>query len=128
MPRLLIEEPSGFAYVQALDAPRITLGRAETNDVVLADPRVSRAHAAITVDHAFVAIEDLSSMNGVFVNGRKVEHEVLASGDLLTLGNCRIRFVSQQQDYLQVEAEGVSSIPGLRMPASDTQTSKDTKK
>ena len=115
MPNLLIQGPSGPARLFVLAAASSTVGRAAINDVVLDDPRVSRFHAVINIDGPFVTIEDLESKNGVFVNSQRISIDVLTHGDVLTLGDCRIRFVAEEQEYSHVEAEGMPSIPGPRV-------------
>ena len=125
LPTLLIEHPSGFTELHTLRAPTTRVGRARGNDVMLDDARVSREHAVITMDGAFVLIEDLGSRNGVFVNGRKVTIDALASGDVVTIGDSTLRFTSQHTDYSHIEAEPLSSVPGLRFLPDDTR---DTEK
>jgi hypothetical protein len=55
-------------------APRLyaTIGRAADNDVVLDDPTVSNHHARLSWSGAALVIEDLSSINGTFVDGQPV--------------------------------------------------------
>src|SRR5262245_1046046 len=48
-------------------------GRSTSCEIVLDDPLVSRRHAMITVSTNEVVLEDLGSVNGVYVNGAKVE-------------------------------------------------------
>src|SRR3954452_16771268 len=63
------------------------IGR-EGCDVNLMDPEVSRRHAAIRDQAGSLAIEDLSSTNGTFVNGRRIDViTVLREGDTVRLGN-----------------------------------------
>lgn len=73
----------------------LRIGRETDNDICLQDITVHRYHAAIhrTEDAEFV-ITDLSSAdgNGVVVNGRAVAEARLASGDLIELGNARLKF------------------------------------
>ncbi len=69
-----------------------TIGRGDDNDVVLADPSVSRAHAEIETDAAGPLVRDLDSTNGTAVNGRRVRAERLHDGDELSFGNTRMRF------------------------------------
>ena len=73
----------------------LRIGRETDNDVCLEDKTVHRYHAAIhrTEDAEFV-ITDLSSANGngVVINGRAVAEARLASGDLIELGNARLKF------------------------------------
>lgn len=73
----------------------LRIGRETDNDICLQDMTVHRYHAAIhrTEDAEFV-ITDLSSTggNGVVVNGRAVAEARLASGDVIELGNARLRF------------------------------------
>jgi hypothetical protein len=75
----------------------LRIGRETDNDICLQDITVHRYHAAIhrTEDAEFV-ITDLSSAdgNGVVVNGRSVAEARLASGDVIELGNARLKFSS----------------------------------
>jgi DNA-binding response OmpR family regulator len=65
-----------------LDKPRTTIGRWEDNNIVVDDRWVSRYHARIRRENDHYVIEDLSSKNGTFVNGRRIsEPTVLADGD-----------------------------------------------
>jgi class 3 adenylate cyclase len=64
----------------------LTLGRGEA-DVVIDDMEISRRHALIRAGRDFFEIEDLDSLNGTWVNGRRI-HETarLSPGDLIKLG------------------------------------------
>ena len=123
LPTLAILLPSGLFEVHVLAAGRSTIGRAPSNQVVVHDRRVSRVHAAITVDHAFVTIEDLDSTNGVWLAGRKLAQEPLTDGDVLTLGDSTVHFAWENPNDVVIEAEPMPSVPGLRQPGHE---SKDT--
>ena len=71
---------------------RTRIGRGDENDVALADPSVSRAHAVVEVDGAEPIVRDLGSTNGTFVNGERVAVRTLCNGDELTFGNTRMQF------------------------------------
>src|SRR3954454_1010589 len=69
----------------------VSLGR-EGCDVVLHDPEVSRRHAALRESASGLAIEDLGSTNGTFVNEVRVTGVVaLNDGDKLRLGDTVLR-------------------------------------
>lgn len=78
----------------------LRIGREQDNDICLEDVTVHRYHAAIhrTEDAEFV-VTDLSSAsgNGVVVNGRSVGEARLANGDLIQLGNAKLRFMAGQR-------------------------------
>ena len=64
-----------------------TIGRAGC-DLDLNDPDVSRRHAVIREAGEGIALEDLGSTNGTWVNGRRIEGVVtLAAGDEIRFGN-----------------------------------------
>jgi len=56
-------------------------------DVVLSDASLSRLHAMVFSDGENVAILDLVSKNGTYVNGQEVESRMLKSGDVIELGD-----------------------------------------
>ncbi|WP_238613366.1 FHA domain-containing protein [Candidatus Oscillochloris fontis] len=59
------------------------------------DAGVSRRHAIITPDHGIYLLEDLSSANGTFINGRRVEPQTpspIQHGDELRFGTLILRF------------------------------------
>jgi DNA-binding CsgD family transcriptional regulator len=55
-----------------LEGERLTVGRTDNNDVVLADERVSRLHAAFERVAGEWLVRDLGSRNGTFVDGDRV--------------------------------------------------------
>lgn len=73
--------------------PEMGVGRGAENDVILADPSVSREHARITYTARQFALEDLSSGNGTFVNGKKIGRQPLRHGDEVLFGNVAFRFL-----------------------------------
>jgi pSer/pThr/pTyr-binding forkhead associated (FHA) protein len=69
-----------------------TVGRATDADVRVDDRRVSRAHARITVDETTITVEDLQTVNGTIVNGRKIEApEQLHDGDTIVFGSTHFK-------------------------------------
>lgn len=68
------------------------LGRNADNVFVLADTEASRHHARIVANDNGWAVEDLSSSNGTWVNGRRVAHACLHDGDRIRLGGTELVF------------------------------------
>ena len=66
---------------------QFAIGRSSDCQLSLDDPLVSRRHAVLVVRGGTVEVEDLSSRNGVLVNGVRVERPTrLVDGDVLTVG------------------------------------------
>ncbi len=81
----------------SLRAEHTTIGRAAECDVVLDEPRISRQHATITGDSQQYHVYDAGSLNGTFVNGRRVLANTatrLHPGDELRFADLRFRFLS----------------------------------
>jgi hypothetical protein len=89
--------PAAPDFKYSLARTLLRIGREQDNDICLEDVTVHRYHAAIrrTEDAEFI-VTDLSSAggNGVVVNGRSVAEARLANGDLIELGNARLRFMA----------------------------------
>jgi len=73
-----------------LDDEPITIGRGRENAIVLKCDRVSRIHARIENDPRGPRVDDLSSRNGIVVNGIKVPAAYLRPGDVLKIGSVQI--------------------------------------
>jgi len=67
-------------------AGRLVVGRDEACDAVLVGSEISRKHAEFRVDGSAVALRDLDSRNGVFVNGARVKDARLDHGDVVRCG------------------------------------------
>ncbi len=84
--------PSGEALAFRLlpGGPR-TVGRAVRADFIVDAPLVSRCHCRLDVNgDGRLRVEDLDSTNGTFVNDRRVDHAVLAPGDVLRVGRAQL--------------------------------------
>jgi predicted component of type VI protein secretion system len=71
----------------------MTIGRFETNAIVLDDVKVSRRHARVIHELGVTEIEDMESNNGVLLNGRSIDRRVIRPGDEIEIGQTRLRFV-----------------------------------
>jgi hypothetical protein len=69
------------------------IGRSLAADVRFDDPTVSRRHALVVRQADGVRVLDDRSLNGVFVNGERVEWSALRDGDELVVGRHRLHFV-----------------------------------
>ncbi|GAA4661916.1 ATP-binding cassette domain-containing protein [Gordonia humi] len=63
------------------------IGRTPDNDIVVSDVLASRHHARVTSTPQGLLLEDLGSVNGTFVNGRRVMAHRLSENDVVTIGN-----------------------------------------
>jgi pSer/pThr/pTyr-binding forkhead associated (FHA) protein len=70
----------------AVKVPVVNIGRAEFNDVVIADPSVSTTHAKLQRRDDVWILTDLGSTNGTFVEGERV------TGELAILAGSTVRF------------------------------------
>lgn len=70
------------------------IGRAQDNDIVLLDDRVSRHHGQVTLRLGMLVYTDLGSTNGSYVNGGAVSEIALGPGDVLQLGNSTVTIES----------------------------------
>jgi hypothetical protein len=72
------------------------IGRSLAADIRFDDPTVSRRHALIVRQPDGLRVLDDRSLNGVFVNGERVEWSTLADGDEVVIGRHHLHFVDVQ--------------------------------
>jgi hypothetical protein len=75
-----------------IDGGPVTFGRGEDNDIVIADPSVSRLHAELRQEADGYVIVDRGSSNGTWVNGAAITAHRLRSGDEIMIAGQRFRF------------------------------------
>jgi pSer/pThr/pTyr-binding forkhead associated (FHA) protein len=83
---------SGTEFV--LDRPSQVIGRTVENDIVINHKSISRHHAKVVREDNRYVIVDLESANGVRVGGSEQDRAELQSGDVIELGEIRLRFLS----------------------------------
>ena len=72
---------------------RTTIGRSPDCDIFLDDVTVSRKHAELLAENGRFTITDLGSLNGTYVNRRRIESSPLSDGDELQIGKYRLTFL-----------------------------------
>jgi pSer/pThr/pTyr-binding forkhead associated (FHA) protein len=90
----LCYEENGELRTVALTREWTRVGRSLVADVRFDDPTVSRRHALIVRQPDGVRVLDDRSLNGVFVNGSRVEGKVLNDGDEIIVGRYRLSFLN----------------------------------
>ena len=74
----------------------ISIGRDESQMIVLNDPFISRRHARIEKKRDHYMVTDMSSRNGVFLNGNKVFSALLKDQDCIRVGKTEFTFSSKR--------------------------------
>ncbi len=71
---------------------QFVLGRGQDCDVVLPERSVSSRHASLQIRRDEYTLTNLTSSNGIFVNGERVVSKQLSSGDVISLGRTQLIF------------------------------------
>lgn len=96
--------------------PGITvLGRSKMCNIIVNDPRISRRHACFTFNGRELTVEDVSSTNGLLVNGKPVQGvQRLSINDRLTIGPMFV-------DVCGMSTQNTSFEPTMRLLTGDTR-------
>src|SRR4051794_7318968 len=95
-----------------------TIGREAGADLVLADGKASRRHAALRVlPDGRATLYDLGSSNGTFVNGQRVQSVLLAGGEQIQIGDTVLVPSGGAAAGAPAGALGATS-PGQAVPAA----------
>ncbi len=90
---LAYRSPGGDLVAYALAREWTRIGRSLAADIRFDDPTVSRRHALIVRQPDGLRVLDDRSLNGVFVNGERVEWSTLADNDEIVIGRHHLHFV-----------------------------------
>ncbi|CAB4738648.1 unannotated protein [freshwater metagenome] len=90
---LVVHRGPGEGSEFALNSDLLTVGRSPESEVFLDDVTVSRRHAEIRRGSSGWSIRDAGSLNGTYVNRRRVEDHQLNGGDEVQIGKFRFVFL-----------------------------------
>jgi hypothetical protein len=96
----------GNVVAYTLEREWTRIGRSLAADIRFDDPTVSRRHALIVRQPDGLRVVDDRSLNGVFVNGERVEWSALADGDEIVIGRHHLHFC----DVTNVHKVGASPL------------------
>ena len=90
-------EPATKPVVRSDSRPRkaLTIGRRPDADVFLDDVTVSRDHALLVHRSGDWHLDDLGSLNGTYVNRRRIESHRLADGDEIQVGKYKLSYLER---------------------------------
>jgi len=74
-----------------IDREWLVIGRGKSAEIMLAEPTISRAHAAVGYDGRGFFVQDLRSTNGTLVNGERRERASLRDQDEIQIGRLHLQ-------------------------------------
>ncbi|WP_230467396.1 FHA domain-containing protein [Lujinxingia vulgaris] len=114
MPKLIYQDPEiGTEVIVEINSevPEVTIGRNPGNIIRINNPSVSRRHTKFVYENGRCTLYDLNSSNGTYVNGMRIQSQVLEHGDLVRVGEFPLEFAEEQPVVsTQVEDPGIASM------------------
>lgn len=106
--KLVMFKANGQRKDLPLKNPVTVIGRGEECDLRVPVLSVSRKHCELAVTDASVAVKDLASSNGTYVNNKRVNETELAAGDRLVVGPVvfTIQLDGQPEEIRPVKTKG----------------------
>ncbi len=106
-----------------LDEPVVSIGRLPENTISIANMGVSRRHAKIEedTDHTYV-LTDLNSLNGTYLNGKRIKKVTLHDGDKISIGKYTILYEEGKKNG---ENEFITSVEPVKPAAREYIGSSD---
>lgn len=105
--------PDGRVLHRQLEPGTVVLGRAADCDIVLEDPAVSSRHARLTIEDNHVLLEDLASLNGCYLDDRRVFVASVLAGATLRLGRTELQLLARDNLECAAESRRMVATPGL---------------
>lgn len=128
---LKLKLPEGGEQEYEISKSEITVGRGQTNDIIVQDAKMSRSHACFEINAGGeVTVVDSGSTNGVRVNGVKVERAVIQPGDVIQMGQSQIQYVQasfedEGMTIIDTEFDLDRTIADFVLPTVLNETSED---
>ena len=126
MYKLIIEDDEGKTTVVPLIRDEITIGRKEGNTIRLTERNVSRRHAKLLKSNGSVYIEDLTSYNGIKVNGDRIAGRApVNEGDRIQIGDYQLALKLDKASAANLPQPTIP-MPPVPAPAAEMAEQKTT--
>jgi FHA domain len=126
MAKLILKYEASVIKEIHLRKPLLSIGRAPGNDIVIDNLAVSGHHAKVLVEEGRFFVEDLSSLNGTFLNSQRIRKSPLKNGDEVSIGKHSLVFEDEGHGQPIFMGPGWET-PEVQAPAEQTVVL-DTKK
>jgi hypothetical protein len=125
-PRLLVTFQGELLQEFEVKQPKVLIGRACLNDIVLSNEYVSKYHASLIFNNNTMYLVDLKSANGIYVNSHRVRSTVLRHDDVIGIGTLRIkvshpssRVRAENPDFDATETSIMKTVTDMRRAVAD---------
>jgi pSer/pThr/pTyr-binding forkhead associated (FHA) protein len=119
MPYLIVRSQKRVVSTVRLEKGKnLSIGRLNSNDIVISDPSVSGQHAELESEGDYFFLTDRQSRNGSFVNKQLVLSRRLKHKDIVTIGNHNLIFAYKKGESRPPEGE---DFPPRKTVALDTE-------
>src|SRR5208282_2646842 len=104
--RLVMESGGSRKRALRLRSAETIIGRRHDCDLRIKSAEVSRRHCLVSIHDGYVTVEDLDSVNGTFLNGKRVlAKQTVRPGDYLEIGPARfvVEYEITQETLEQID-------------------------
>jgi len=105
MAKLILKFKEATLEEIPITKPAITIGRVDKNDIKIENLAVSREHAKIVKDEDRYIIEDLNSLNGTFLNEKRVMKGILRNNDEILVGKHTLVFIDEEEKPIEMRKD-----------------------
>ena len=95
---LVLRSGEGEGEHFVLSSPVTNIGRHADSDIALDDITVSRRHCEVSIDNGRFLVRDAGSLNGTYVNQKRVDEIALNQGDELQIGKFHLVFLERPDE------------------------------
>ncbi len=99
MPNLYVVTNDGQIFNFPISKDKVSIGRSNDNDLILADNTVSRYHTEIQKRKNDYILADLGSYNGTKLNGKSIQKVFLKHGDKIQIGSSKLTFLIMETPW-----------------------------
>ncbi len=93
LPQLIVTINGKTVQKLSVNKSRFMIGRSEHNDLSIDHEYISRQHAVLVRIGTAIVLLDLKSRNETYVNGKRIDNQVLINNDIISIGDHRIKFL-----------------------------------